>query len=373
MENLGLIINPVAGMGGRVGLKGTDGPDIVKKAKELGAIPMAGVRTEQALANIAYLKDKIKILTCPEQMGAECASANGFKIEVIGDSSDSITSKEDTKRFAVEMAERKVKLILFAGGDGTARDIYNAIGTEQVVLGIPAGVKIHSGVYACNPSAAGYLAGLYLECKETKVITAEVMDIDEESFRNQVLCTRLYGYLKIPFRKSFVQRVKARSSPSEEYLHDAIAYDVVESMSDDFHYIIGPGTTTHAIMTKLGLTNSLLGVDLIYKKELLGLDLNEDALLKMIRGKAVKLIVTPIGGQGYILGRGNQQLSPEVMRQISKDNIIIVATEQKIASLKGSPLLVDTSDAKLDEQLAGYYRVITDYHSSIMYKVNNPI
>lgn len=370
MKRLGLIVNPIAGMGGRVGLKGTDGLEILKKAKRLGAKPVAHERAKKALKELECLKDRIEIITCSNKMGEEVARQCGFSLRVIKTGKAPLTTASDTQKAAKEMLSLKVDLLFFAGGDGTARDIYDAIGDSLVVLGIPSGVKIHSAVYACNPAAAGELAALYFQGKATEVGEAEVMDTDEEKFRRQILSAKLYGYLRIPFRKRYLQRVKTGSSANEKYSQEAIAFEITENLSDEFRYIIGPGTTTRAIMEKLELDNSLLGIDLFYKKRLIGKDLNERKLLEKIKGKKTILVITPIGGQGYILGRGNQQLSPEVIRCVGKDNIFIVATKQKINSLYGQPLLVDTGDEETDKELSGYYRIITGYRESIIYKVS---
>jgi predicted polyphosphate/ATP-dependent NAD kinase len=371
MKKLGLIINPVAGMGGRVGLKGTDGPEILEQAIKLGAKPVAHRRTLETLHTLISLKDSITLFTCPRKMGEDGAVESGFKPEIIEGLSLSSTSAKDTQQAARAMRERGVDLLLFAGGDGTARDVYEAIGDSTVVLGIPTGVKVHSAVFARNPRAAGDLCALYLQDKAKKVIEAEVMDINEEEFRRGVLSARLYGYLKIPFRSRYVQRLKSGSSPDERYSQEAIAAAVVESMSDTCHYIIGPGTTTRAIMEKLELDHSLLGIDVVYKKRLFGKDLNEEEILSLIKGKQNKLILTPIGGQGYLLGRGNQQISPEVLSHVGKDNIIIVATPNKINSLSGRPLLLDSGDGETDKILSGYYRVLTSYRDSIIYRVQH--
>jgi predicted polyphosphate/ATP-dependent NAD kinase len=371
LKKLGLIVNPIAGMGGRVGLKGTDGLDILKKARKLGAIPQSQQRTQEALGMIKSLKGKIEIITCAEEMGEESAIQCGFEPEVMNIGRTSVTTASDTHKASLLMKDSGVDLLLFAGGDGTARDICSAIGDSLVVLGIPSGVKIHSGVFACNPLIAGELAALYLQGRTRRTREVEVMDIDEDDYRNGILSARLYGYLKIPFKKSYVQSLKAGSQPDENYSQEAIAFEVAESMSDEVYYIIGPGTTTRAVMEKLDLENTLLGVDLVHKKKLVGQDLNETGLLEKIKGKKAKLVITPIGGQGYLLGRGNQQISPEVINSVGKENFIILATAQKMNSLHGQPLLVDTGNREIDQHLSDYYKVITGHRESIVYKVTH--
>ncbi|NOR13402.1 MAG: ATP-NAD kinase [Candidatus Aminicenantes bacterium] len=371
MKKLGLIVNPIAGMGGRVGLKGTDGPEILEKALQLGAKPVSFQRTGETLKALVSLKDSITLFTCPRKMGEDAAIDCGFAPQIIDGVSLSSTTARDTQKAARAMQERGVDILLFAGGDGTARDVYEAIGNSTVVLGIPTGVKVHSAVFALNPLAAGNLCALYLQGKAKKVTEAEVMDINEEDFRRGILSARLYGYLKIPYRSRYVQRLKSGSSPDEKYAQEAIAASVIENMSDTHHYIIGPGTTTRTIMEKLGLDYSLLGIDIVYKKKLVGKDLNEEEILSLIKGKPSMLILTPIGGQGYLLGRGNQQISPEVISCVGKDNIIIVATPNKINSLAGRPLLVDSGDGPTDRLLSGYFRVFTSYRDSVIYRVKH--
>ena len=190
MKKLGLIVNPIAGMGGKVGLKGTDGPEILQKAIKMGARPEAGQKALKACTIIAPLNDSIEVITCPGDMGENVALASGFKPQVIG-SVSAITTAEDTEQVARALLELKVDLLLFAGGDGTARNIYNAVKDNLPVIGIPAGVKIHSAVYALNPASAGELAYLFLQGKQLNMREAEVMDIDEEAFREGRVSAKL--------------------------------------------------------------------------------------------------------------------------------------------------------------------------------------
>jgi len=369
-KRLGLIVNPIAGIGGRVGLKGSDGAEIQKKALELGAVPQSPTRAIQALERIKSMKGVLEIITYPGEMGEDAARACGFEPTVIGSIKQGETTPEDTRIAAQEMVGLKVDLLLFAGGDGTARDIYSAIGEGIPVLGIPAGVKIHSAVFATNPISAGDLAMLYLRGRVSSLREAEVMDIDEEAFRQDIVSAKLYGYLKIPFRRRLVQSLKVASSPGEKASSEAIACDIVDRVGDECLYIIGPGTTTRAITSKLGLNKTLVGVDVVFQGKLVATDVNESQLLRLLEGRKVKIIVTPIGGQGCIFGRGNQQISPEVIKRVGKDNIIVVSTPEKINSLGGRPLWVDTGDRAVDRMLSGYMRVVTGYNEQVICKVS---
>lgn len=237
-----------------------------------------------------------------------------------------------------------------------------------MVLGIPAGVKIHSAAFASNPSRAGELAALYLQNQVKKTKRAEVMDIDEEKYRKGQLSAQLYGYLRIPYKKRWVQNLKSGSPLSESSAQEAIAQDVIENISRECLYIIGPGTTTQSILERLNLKGSLLGVDLMHQEKLLGKDLRESELLEMTQNHKTRLIVTPIGGQGYILGRGNQQISPKVIQRVGKRNILVIATPQKLHSLHGNPLLLDTGDESLNHRLRGYYKITTGYREYTIYR-----
>jgi predicted polyphosphate/ATP-dependent NAD kinase len=365
-RKLGLVVNPIAGIGGRVGLKGSDGVEIQKKALELGAVPQSLNRAVQALERVTLMKDNIKIVTYPTKMGEDAAKKCGFAPIVIGSIKKDETTAEDTINAAEEMLRLDVDLLLFAGGDGTARDIYNAIGEEILVLGIPAGVKVHSAVFAVNSRSAGDLAVLYFQ-KRCGIREAEVMDVDEEAFRQGIVSAKLYGYLRIPFEKRLIQGVKTPSSGGDM---EAIACEVVDRMKGNYLYVIGPGTTTRAIASKLGLNKTLVGVDVVSKGKLVSIDVNEVQLLKLLRKRNAKIIITPIGGQGYIFGRGNQQISPEVIKKVGKNNIIVVATPEKINSLRGRPFLVDTGDRAVDRMLSGYIKVITGYNEEIVYKTS---
>ena len=370
-KKVGLIVNPIAGMGGRVGLKGSDGEETLRRARQLGAEPTAPGRVVQALAGLKPLADQIELITFPAEMGEIEARQAGFVPRVIGHIQPDRTTAEDTRRAGRKMAAMAVDLLLFAGGDGTARDVYEAVGLNIPVIGIPAGVKIHSGVYATNPTRAALLAALYLRGQVKALGELEVMDIDEEAFREGRVCARLYGYLKVPLDRRFTQGAKAASAKGEHetLAMQSIAEQVVETMAADCLYIIGSGTTPRAIMERLNLKNTLLGVDAVIKGKLLASDLNEARLLEIIDNKKARIIVTPIGGQGYLFGRGNQQLSPAVIKKVRVDNIMVVATHNKLNSLSRRPLLVDTGDSEVDKMLAGYVKIVTGYREERVYRI----
>jgi predicted polyphosphate/ATP-dependent NAD kinase len=370
-KRVALIVNPVAGMGGRVGLKGSDGEETLRRARELGATPSAPGRTVETLMGLAPLIAQIELITYPVEMGETESREAGFEPHVIGRIDPGRTTAEDTIRAAREMAAMDLDLLLFAGGDGTARDIYKAIGLEVPVVGIPAGVKIHSGVYAINPTRAARLIEMYLRGQVKALKEVEVMDIDEDAFRQGRISARLYGYLKVPLERRLTQGAKAASARGEHEMlaMQSIAEQIVETMETDCLYVIGSGTTPRAIMERLSLKNTLLGIDIIQNGKLVTMDLNEDQILDLISDNKAKIIVTPIGGQGYIFGRGNQQLSPNVIKKAGVENVIVIATQSKLNSLKRKPLLVDTGDTEVDNMLRGYMSVVTGYREKMIYKV----
>lgn len=370
MKKIGLIINPVAGVGGPAGLKGSDGEEVQRLAREMGIHSATQERSKVVLKSLALVKDCLTLYTAPLEMGEIAARELGFEPQVVGSIISGKTTAADTVRIAKEIAGLGVDLLIFAGGDGTARNVAEAVGTSVTVLGIPGGVKIHSAVYAKNPLAAAELALRFMEGRELETMEAEVMDIDEDRFREGSVVARLYGYMRIIRAKAYMQCCKSGGKSSGEALDD-IATDVVEYMEehDDRLYVIGSGTTTRAVMDMLGLSDTLLGIDLVEHRELIASDVNEQQLFNAVRGRDVTVILTVIGGQGHILGRGNQQLSPRVLQEVGLENIMIIADPEKLANLPGRALVVDSGNSELDRALCGWRAVVTGLGQTTMMKV----
>ncbi|MEM2635001.1 MAG: ATP-NAD kinase family protein, partial [Nitrososphaerales archaeon] len=310
-KRIGFIVNPYAGMGGKVGLKGTDG-DALKKALELGAKPIAPKRAVKVLKEIKRYNLPIEIITYPCEMGEYEVIESGFIPKVIGSIESGKTTASDTIRAAKEILSISVDLLLFVGGDGTARDILNAINQKLPVLGVPSGVKTYSSVFAINPSAAASIVVNYLQGR-LSIGEGEVLDIDEDAYRRGVLNVKLYGFLKIPVFGEMVQSSKTVfSSYNEEENKIGIAKFVIENLSRDTLLILGPGSTVKKIAELLSQPYTLMGFDAYYDGKVVGLDLSEKELFDLINryNRKVLIVLSPIGGQGFILGRGNQQLSP---------------------------------------------------------------
>jgi len=365
MKKLGLIVNPIAGMGGSVGLKGTDG--VLAEALLRGAAPAAAKKTVRALKALMPLKDELTVLSCGGAMGADALDMAGLAYQIAYRPGEPPGAGDTIG--AARVIAGEADIIAFTGGDGTARDIYDAVGESLPVLGIPAGVKIHSPVYARSPEKAGELLSLYLRGQTALTREAEVIDIDEESYRKDVIDTRLYGYLLIPFERRLLQGGKAPSPVSERSQQFSIAAYLAEDMNEDDYYLIGPGSTTRSLMEYLQAENTLLGVDVLWRKRTVARDVTENEIMEYAGYAPTKLIVTPTGGQGYIFGRGNQQVSANVIQMLGKSNITVVATPAKLATLSGTPLLVDTGDPQVDELLRGYFKITTGYRETVIYPV----
>ncbi len=361
---LGFLVNPIAGMGGKVGLKGTD--NILEKAVDMGAKPVAPERGIEFLEKLKELKlnQRIQLITCPASMGEDEIHSASLDAEILPMEITAKTTAEDTKKAVKLMVRRKVNLILFVGGDGTARDILDALQSSNStpVLGIPAGVKMYSGIFAINPADAAYTVEAFIK-KETQLENYEIIDADEAATRNDQFSIRLYGFLGGPFLPMRVQGSK-QVSPETLDEHEnqvAVARFVMEEMNPRAAYILGPGTTVKCVSDLLGVEKTLLGVD-IYRKDKVTKDVNEERLLKEIDDwQNTWIIVSPIGRQGILFGRGNQQISPKIIRLVGKDKIIVLATKSKIRSIEEGVLRVDTGDAEVDKMLSGYIRVATDY------------
>ncbi|KXI29427.1 ATP-NAD kinase family protein [Paraglaciecola hydrolytica] len=366
---LGLIINPYAGIGGALALKGSDGAEIRSKALALGAQKKAADKTRLALDEISQLKDKVHILTAAGEMGEDLAKAMGFTYTLVYQSNNIQTEGSDTEATAKALLAQHVDLVLFAGGDGTARNICHVIDQHIPVLGVPAGCKIHSGVYAITPQAAGRVLSQVIQGQIVSLNQADVMDIDEDLFRQGRVNARQYGEMQVPTELRYIQAVKMGGKESDELVLTDIAAHIIDIMAEhpQHYFIMGSGSTVDFVMQELGLANTLLGVDLVKDRQLIASDLTADTLLDYVKNQATKLVITLIGGQGHIFGRGNQQLSPAVLRFVGKENILLIATKNKLNSLAGKALVSDSGDMQLDRELAGLMPVITGYRDQVLY------
>jgi predicted polyphosphate/ATP-dependent NAD kinase len=378
MAVFGFVVNPIAGMGGRVGLKGTDG--VLDEAIELGAEPLAPHRVHFFLEKLGLLiasrgiGEKIEWLTCAGIMGADDLEAIGIDsmtAEVVHTPAEP-TAAEDTKKACKKFLERGATLIVFCGGDGTARDIWQTVGEEVPIIGIPSGVKMHSGVFGMNPEATAEIVAAFIS-GELDIAEGEILDLDEEKYREGEWHIRLFGTARTPHEPTYVQVSKVQvEAVGEDAIKEEIAESIVEDMEDDpdMLFILGSGSTVGVVSKELGIEFSLLGVDAVVNKKLVARDVNESKLLELLHEyKKVKLVISPIGAQGFILGRGNLQLSPEVIRRIGIDNITIISPPAKLAQ---TPILrVDTGDKELDEMFheKQYLRVVFRYKTMKLAKI----
>lgn len=364
---LGLLVNPLAGLGGSVALKGSDG--VAEEALARGAVPQAPARAHAVLEQLLPWRDHIVIFTAAGEMGEEVATRLGFATRLVHRPATA-TSASDTEATARAVQEAGADLLLFAGGDGTARDICRAIGLSLPVLGVPAGVKMHSGVFAVTPRAAAEVVQLLLKGELVLIDSADVRDIDESALRAGRVQARHFGEMRVPAEGRYLQQVKCNGKEVEALVLQEIAADVVERMEEAMGtWIIGPGTTPAAVMELLGLPNTLLGMDVVRNGEVVAVDADAATLEQFARDGDCYLVITATGGQGMLLGRGNQQLTPAVLRAIGRERMLIVATHEKLAALQGRPLLMDVSDPALEQLLQGFVEVVTGYRSHVLYRL----
>lgn len=362
VKKIGLLVNPKAGVGGSVALKGSDGEAIYEEAIKRGATEKAHLRCEEAFSHLLDIKDKFKIYTGNHKLGEDEMQKLSINYEVVYET-EIDTTADDSKNLLREILKKDVDLIVFAGGDGTARDVYDVIKLTKPVIGIPAGTKMHSSVFGVSPKSTAEVIRAFVLDETYEIIESEVMDIDEEAFRNEILNVKLYGALNVVNKGRMIQAGKSPQSASESADLESIAQYVVDEMKDDTLYIIGSGSSIRPVMNLLGLDNSLLGVDLVYNRKLIKKDASEKDIFEAInKYPKRKIIVTVIGGQGYIFGRGNQQFSARVIREVGKENIIVIATQSKLNNIEGGNLLADTGDDETNKYLQGYYNVIVDYN-----------
>ena len=369
---LGLVVNPIAGMGGRVGLRGTD--DVLEEALKRGAKPVAPARTKEFLGRLRenLQETTFKIIACPGIMGEREAEAAGFQVQTLPMRISEKTSSEDTKMAVRLLIGAGVDLVVFVGGDGTAKDVFDVIRdcAEVPVLGVPSGVKMYSAIFAVSPTDAAEVV-LAFARKEAEITEFEVIDADEEGIRNDSFAMKLHGYMKGPFVPAYIQGSKQISpeTANEEESQTAIARFLMEEKSPDATWILGPGTTVKRVAELLSVEKTVLGVD-IYKEGRVILDVDEEEILKKVKDwQNTWIIISPIGHQGIIFGRGNQQISPEIIKRVGKQRILVLATKGKLQNVDGKALRVDTGDSEVDSMLRGYIRVATDYKEWLLMPV----
>ena len=351
---IGFVVNPIAGMGGRVGLKGTDGK--VAEARRRGAEPRAPDRARRALeafsdrfgpagAGEADAGTGLDVLTWDGSMGADAARAAGFEPTVLGAADGGDTGAADTERAVAAFVEADVDLVVFVGGDGTAGDVAAAVeGTGTPILGVPAGVKVYSSVFAVSPEDAAEILRTF-ERTERR----EVMDINEDDYREGEVNPELRAIARVPVAEA-VQSSKQLGGGNVEALAAGVADDIRGSHKT---VVLGPGSTIGAIKAELGFSGSPIGVDVWRDGEVIVLDATESDLLDVLDPDGDNtIVVSPIGGQGFVFGRGNPQLSPAVIRRC---DVEVVASASKLDTI--GELRVDTDDPDLDSELRGWTKV----------------
>jgi predicted polyphosphate/ATP-dependent NAD kinase len=370
MGRIGFVINPVAGMGGRVGLKGTDG--VADEAVRRGAQPTANARAREALSALARepRAAAVEWLTAAGAMGEDALRAVGFAALRIVHRPSATPSAQDTRQAVAAFLAAGVDMVLFCGGDGTARDVCSVTGEGTPILGIPAGVKMYSGVFGVTPGRTADILVRYL-AGEVGLAGAEILDLDEDKYREGEWAVRLYLAARTPFEPSYLQAAKAIvSTGDDEAIRDDIAAHLREQVGPDALLLLGPGSTLQGVAAALQLDKTLLGIDAAARGRIVGRDLAERQILDLLgRFAERRLVLSPIGAQGFVLGRGNQPLSPAVIRLIGLDNLIVVATPAKLA--RTPCLRFDSGDPSLDQEMISrkFFPVVVGYHRLRFVKV----
>ena len=371
-HRLGLIVNPVAGMGGSVGLKGTDG-NLAAEAMSLGAEPLASPRAAVALSQLVQAGANVEVLTCSGPMGAEAARRSGLDPVVVYEVAEGATTALDSRAGAMRIIERQPDLMLFAGGDGTARDLLDVVGVSTPLLGVPAGVKMHSAVFAATARAAGDVACSYLAAadRESLLRDAEIMDREPSPTLDAALSPRLYGMVRTPSVSFLVPGAKSSSRVTDQAALAGAIRRVARLMGDGRLSLLGPGSTMQRVKRECGFEGSPLGIDAVNGGRRVGADLNERQILDLLGNAPARIVVSVVGGQGFLFGRGNQPLSKRVIRRVGLDHIVVLSSLEKLASLAERCLLVDTGEAGLDEALAGYLKVFVSEMKTVMMPVRS--
>ena len=373
MVRLGLLVNPDAGLGGRLGLKGSDGQAVY--ARSQGAEDRSGPRVKDALeyfANLHRDTSEITWFTSQGRMGTDWIPKNveiGKFITI--HQSSGITTVSDTSELVISLIESNIDLLLYAGGDGTTRDIISVLesqGKSEIpVIGIPCGVKMHSGCFASSPKAGAEVLSAWLH-GDLLISSTEVLDLDEDRYRNGEWVVRLYAEAKTPASPRWMQGAKMRvEATGEEEILEGLANHISELLITDSRLIIwGSGGTLRTIGEIVGLKPTLLGIDASMGDKQVGTDLNEEQLLNLLfsHNGNVTLLLSPMGGQGFLIGRGNLQLSPAVLREVGIENILGICTPAKLLTVRR--LRIETGDNELDAKFAEkrYLKVLKGFRTT---------
>ncbi|WP_438853337.1 ATP-NAD kinase family protein [Agromyces sp. M3QZ16-3] len=368
---LGLIVNPVAGVGGPAGLAGSDGADVQRRAGERGAHARASERAAAALAVVAEARPDEHVVTAAGPMGEDAVRSAGLRPIVVWHPR-AHTTAADTTDAARALGDVGVDLVLFAGGDGTARDVERGLPPRTAAVGIPAGVKMYSPVFAVGPRAAGALAAAWLDERGLPTLEREVLDVDEEQLRHARVEPRLYGTLRVPYRAGRTQARKASTPSDEQAAVRLAARGAAARLQPGIRYLLGPGGTMAEVARELGVDKTPLGVDVVLDGRVVVAAASERDLLDQAAQGPAQAVVSIIGGQGFLLGRGNQQLSARVVEALGDEPLMVVAPEQKLIDLGGRPLLVDTGEPAVDARLAGFARIVTGPSTTSVYPVHAP-
>lgn len=378
-SKIGFLVNPYAGIGGPQGLKGSDS-EAAQRAADKGEIPFrAPLRVQQFLSalNTEFVNTElVDFYAVSGAMGGDALREQKLNFIALDLPVNQPSTALDTCALAEHFLHARMDLLVFVGGDGTARDICRTVGTRIPVLGVPSGVKMHSGVFAITPLAAAKVVNDLVADKLVSLLRREVRDIDEVALLQSRVTSRYFGEMLVPDEIHYMQSVKNSGVEQEELVLCEIADEIKERLEDeeyrDASVIFSGGSTTFYIEEQLGCAGSLLGVDVYRRGQLIKKDVSaaelEDYVLH-IAGKVI-LVLTAIGGQGHIIGRGNQQLTPKVLQRVGRENLWVVATKTKLNALQNRPLLIDSNDPELDKDWRGFIQVITGYRDHVLYRLD---
>jgi len=369
---IGLIVNPISGLGGPLGLKGSDSDNIWDHVSDVYNLPSLQ-RTYDTLNNIdSKIVDKIIFYTGNELLGEYLLKQFDFKYKIVYTSKIQRTSRNDTYELLKAFKTQNVNLIVFAGGDGTSSDLIKIIDTDIPVVGIPVGVKMYSSIFPLSPIYSSKIISEFCSYHELKFILREVSDLDDRNIHKGITTTKFIGYLNTPLNldDNYLQESKGSSISDEGNEIDNLIEDFIDRYTSMDTYIFGPGSTTNTILKSIDIEGTLLGFDIIKNKKLVYKDCSENDIYNYLntnQGKDSKLVLTVIGNQGFLFGRGNQQISPRILNKIDKNNLLIYSTKTKLDSLNNE-ILIDTGDLITDKKFSGYVNIITGYKFSELKK-----